>query len=163
MRVLVIEDEEKLAGIISRGLRAEGFAVDIANDGERGLQLATSHSYDLIILDIMLPKRTGTEVLSSIREKNNHVPIMMLTARDTVDHKVKHLDMGADDYLTKPLCLFRINRACAGIIAPCTGAACRYPYYCRSGNRPSGKASKACWQARRVKRQGIRINGISGA
>jgi two-component system copper resistance phosphate regulon response regulator CusR len=102
MRILVIEDEEKLAGIISRGLKAEGFAVDTAGDGERGLQRATEHSYDVIILDIMLPKLTGTEVLASIRGKNNHVPIIMLTARDTVGDKVKHIDMGADDYLTKP-------------------------------------------------------------
>ena len=102
MRALVIEDEEKLAGIISRGLKAEGFAVDTAGDGARGLQSATEHNYDVIILDIMLPKLMGTEVLSSIREKNNHVPIIMLTARDTVGDKVKHIDMGADDYLTKP-------------------------------------------------------------
>lgn len=102
MRALVIEDEEKLAGIIARGLKAEGFGVDIAGDGEQGLQRATEHSYDVIVLDIMLPRLTGTEVLASIREKNNHVPIIMLTARDTVGDKVKHIDMGADDYLTKP-------------------------------------------------------------
>jgi two-component system copper resistance phosphate regulon response regulator CusR len=102
MRILVIEDEEKLAGIISRGFKAEGFAVDIAGDGSRGLQMASGHNYDVIILDIMLPKLTGTEVLSLIREKNNQVPIIMLTARDTVGDKVKHIDMGADDYLTKP-------------------------------------------------------------
>jgi two-component system copper resistance phosphate regulon response regulator CusR len=102
MRALIIEDEEKLAGILSRGLKAEGFAVDIAGDGERGLQMTAAHSYDVIILDIMLPRLTGTQVLAAIREKNNHVPILMLTARDTVGDKVKHIGMGADDYLTKP-------------------------------------------------------------
>ena len=102
MRILVVEDEEKLANILSRGLKAEGFAVDIAKDGEQGLQQAIEHSYDIIVLDIMLPRLSGTEVLHAVRQRNNHVPIIMLTARDTVGDKVKHIDMGADDYLTKP-------------------------------------------------------------
>lgn len=102
MRVLVVEDEDKLANIIARGLKAEGFAVDIAGDGELGLQQALDHNYDVIILDIMLPRLSGTEVLRAVRQKNSHVPIIMLTARDTVGDKVKHIDMGADDYLTKP-------------------------------------------------------------
>jgi heavy metal response regulator len=102
MRVLVVEDEEKLAGIVARGLKAEGFAVDIAADGRRGLEMATSYAYDMIILDIMLPKLSGTAVLDSIRQKNRNVPILMLTAKDAVGDKVRHLDAGADDYLTKP-------------------------------------------------------------
>jgi DNA-binding response OmpR family regulator len=102
MRVLVVEDEEKLANILSRGLKAEGFVVDIAEDGAEGLLMATNHHYDLIVLDIMLPKLPGTEMLSQLRSKNNHVPIIMLTARTSVDDKVKHIHMGADDYLTKP-------------------------------------------------------------
>jgi len=102
MRVLVVEDEEKLAGIIARSLKAEGFAVDIAADGARGLEMATAYAYDAIILDIMLPKLSGTAVLDGIRQKNKHVPIIMLTAKDAVGDKVKHMDAGADDYLTKP-------------------------------------------------------------
>lgn len=102
MRILVAEDEEKLAGIIARSLKAEGFAVDIAGDGERGLEFASSYAYDAIVLDIMLPKLSGTAVLDSIRQRNRQVPILMLTAKDTVADKVKHLNAGADDYLTKP-------------------------------------------------------------
>jgi DNA-binding response OmpR family regulator len=102
MRVLIVEDEEKLSGIVARGLKGEGFAVDIASDGEKGLELATSYAYDAIVLDIMLPKLSGTAVLEGIRQKNHHVPIIMLTAKDAVGDKVKHIDAGADDYLTKP-------------------------------------------------------------
>jgi DNA-binding response OmpR family regulator len=102
MRILLVEDEEKLSGIIANSLRAEGFAVDIAKDGELGLEMATFFSYDAIILDIMMPKLDGTAVLGEIRKKNKNVPIIMLTAKDSVADKVKHMDAGADDYLTKP-------------------------------------------------------------
>jgi len=102
MRVLIVEDEKKLVDIIARSLKAEGFAVDVAGDGAQGLELATSYAYDAVILDIMLPKLSGTEVLEAIRQKNRQVPILMLTAKDAVADKVKHLSAGADDYLTKP-------------------------------------------------------------
>jgi len=102
MRVLVIEDEERLAAIIARSLKDEGFAADTAFNGERGLELALAHPYDAIILDIMLPGCSGTQVLHSIRANNKKVPIIMLTARDAVSDKVAHMDAGADDYLTKP-------------------------------------------------------------
>lgn len=102
MRVLLVEDEDKLAGIIARTLKSEGFAVDSAADGERGLEMAGSYAYDAIILDIMLPKLSGSAVLDGIRKKNRSVPILMLTARDAVSDKVRHMDAGADDYLAKP-------------------------------------------------------------
>lgn len=102
MRILVIEDEEKLAEIVARALKDEGFSVDSAADGAHGLEMALAHSYDAIILDITLPKRSGTEVLHAIRAKNVSVPIIMLTARDAIGDKVAHMDAGADDYLTKP-------------------------------------------------------------
>jgi two-component system copper resistance phosphate regulon response regulator CusR len=102
MRVLVVEDEEKLASIVARSLRDEGFAVDIALTGERGLELASTHMYDAIVLDIMLPGCSGTEVLQAVRATNKQVPIIMLTARDAVADKVAHIEAGADDYLTKP-------------------------------------------------------------
>lgn len=102
MRVLIIEDEKKLAEIVARGLKAEGFAVDTANDGTQGLELASSYAYDAIILDIMLPELSGTQVLGRIRQQNRQVPILMLTARDSIADKVTHLSAGADDYLTKP-------------------------------------------------------------
>jgi DNA-binding response OmpR family regulator len=102
MRALIVEDEMKLADIIARGLKAESFAVDVASDGGQGLELASSYAYDVIILDIMLPVLSGTQLLEHIREKNRQVPILMLTAKDSVADKVKHMEAGADDYLTKP-------------------------------------------------------------
>jgi two-component system copper resistance phosphate regulon response regulator CusR len=102
MRLLLVEDEEKLVQIISRGLKAEGFAVDIAVDGAQGLEFATTFTYDIIILDIALPGLSGTELLTNIRRRNRAVPILMLTAKDSVTDKVRHIEAGADDYLTKP-------------------------------------------------------------
>ena len=102
MRILIVEDEEKLADIIARSLKEEGFSVDIAHDGACGIELALGHAYDAIILDIMLPKRSGTEVLHTVRGKNSQVPIIMLTACDAVGDKISHIGAGADDYLTKP-------------------------------------------------------------
>ncbi len=102
MRVLLIEDEQKLSEIVARVFRSEGFVTDVASDGAQGLELAISRVYDVIVLDIMLPKLSGTEVLEGIRRNNRRVPIMMLTAKDSLGDKIKHLDSGADDYLTKP-------------------------------------------------------------
>jgi heavy metal response regulator len=102
MRVLIVEDEEKVSRFIVRGLTAESFAVDSAADGRSGLELATTYNYDLIILDLMLPVLSGTEVLRRIRRADQRVPILMLTAKDAVSDKVEHLEAGADDYLTKP-------------------------------------------------------------
>lgn len=102
MRILLVEDEEKVSRFVVRGLTAESFAVDEAADGLAGLELATSYDYDLIVLDLMLPGLSGTELLRRIRLSNHRVPILMLTARDAVADKVEHLEAGADDYLTKP-------------------------------------------------------------
>ena len=102
MRILLVEDEEKVSRFIVRGLTAQSFAVDTAPDGRSGLELATTYNYDLIILDLMLPGLNGTEVLRRIRRADHRVPILMLTARDAVADKVEHLEAGADDYLTKP-------------------------------------------------------------
>lgn len=102
MRILLVEDEEKVSRFIVRGLTAESFAVDTALDGRSGLELATTYNYDLIVLDLMLPGLNGTEVLRRIRRADHRVPILMLTARDAVADKVEHLEAGADDYLTKP-------------------------------------------------------------
>ncbi len=102
MRILFVEDEEKVSRFVVRGLTAESFAVDAAADGLTGLELATSYDYDLIVLDLMLPGLNGTELLRRIRHTDQRVPILMLTARDAVADKVQHLEAGADDYLTKP-------------------------------------------------------------
>jgi len=102
MRILVVEDEKKVAGFIQRGLEAEHYAVDVAHDGEAGLSLLGNGGYDLVILDIMLPRRDGFAVLREIRARRLELPVLLLTARDAVSDKVTGLDLGADDYLTKP-------------------------------------------------------------
>lgn len=102
MRILVIEDEKKVASFIKRGLEEAGYSVDIAADGEEGLYLAEIDDYDLIILDLILPRKSGLEVCKELREQRISIPILILSARDSVEDKVTGLDMGADDYLTKP-------------------------------------------------------------
>jgi heavy metal response regulator len=102
MRVLVIEDEKKVADFISNGLAEEGYAVDVAHDGDQGYFLATTNEYDAILLDIMLPKMDGFTLCTKLRSEDNHIPILMLTAKDAIKDKVRGLDTGADDYLTKP-------------------------------------------------------------
>ena len=102
MRILVIEDERQLADIIKRGLEEQWFAVDTSYDGEEGEYLAGNFPYDLIILDIILPKKDGVEVCKALRQKKLTTPIMMLTCKGSVGDKVKGLDSGADDYLVKP-------------------------------------------------------------
>jgi two-component system copper resistance phosphate regulon response regulator CusR len=102
MRILLVEDEPKVAGFVERGLVAERYAVDVAADGREGWELAEAYPYDLIILDLMLPGLEGGDILKRIRKKNTCVPVLVLTARDAVDEKVRLFEIGADDYLTKP-------------------------------------------------------------
>jgi len=102
MRILVIEDERKIASFIKRGLREEGYIVDIALDGDEGYRLTAENEYALIILDIMLPKKDGITLCRQLRQDGIESPVLMLTAKDSVQDKVKGLDSGADDYLTKP-------------------------------------------------------------
>jgi two-component system copper resistance phosphate regulon response regulator CusR len=102
MRLLLIEDEEKVARFIVRGLMAERFAVDVAGAGDSGVEMAQAYNYDLIILDLMMPGLSGTEALRRIRARDSNVPVLVLTARDALEDKVRHFEIGADDYLTKP-------------------------------------------------------------
>src|SRR6201992_4445554 len=102
MRILLAEDDKKVADMILRGLKAERYAVDVCHDGQSAWESAEAYNYDLIILDLMLPGLSGTEVLGKVRRKNQEVPILILTARDAMDDKVKNFEAGADDYLTKP-------------------------------------------------------------
>jgi two-component system copper resistance phosphate regulon response regulator CusR len=102
MRILLVEDEKKVADFVERGLKAERFAVDVCLDGRAGWEMASAYDYDIIILDLMLPGMSGTEILDRVRRKNQQVPILILTARDSMDDKVKNFELGADDYLTKP-------------------------------------------------------------
>lgn len=102
MHILLVEDEKKVASFIQRGLEAEHYTVDVAHDGEIGLIRVFDGDYDLLILDVMLPKRDGLSVLHEVRRHKLNIPVLLLTARDTVADKVAGLDHGADDYLTKP-------------------------------------------------------------
>jgi len=102
MRILLIEDYEPLRRSVAKGLREEGFAVDTASDGDEGLWYAESHSYDVIVLDLMLPRRDGLSLLKELRRKGGRDPVLVVTAKDTVEDRVHGLDLGADDYLVKP-------------------------------------------------------------
>jgi len=114
MTILVVEDEKKLAEIIRKTLVGERYSVDLAYDGATGLKKAIENQYGLIILDIMLPKKDGLEVCRELRARHVHTPIIMLTARAAIEDKVKGLDIGADDYVTKP---FGLDELCARIRA----------------------------------------------
>jgi two-component system, OmpR family, copper resistance phosphate regulon response regulator CusR len=102
MRILIVEDEEKMAKALRTGLEADQFSVSVAHTGEDGFFRASTETYDLVILDLMLPGRDGMEVLSALRQKNMSVPILILTSKDTVKDRVRGLDAGADDYMVKP-------------------------------------------------------------
>jgi DNA-binding response OmpR family regulator len=114
MRILVVDDDRRLSAVIKRGLLEEAYAVDLAYDGEDGEYMAEVNPYDLIILDIMLPNKDGIEVCRELRAKKVNTPILMLTAKDTVEDRVKGLDVGADDYLVKP---FAFNELSARVRA----------------------------------------------
>jgi DNA-binding response OmpR family regulator len=105
MRVLVIEDETKVGSFIKRALEEESYAVDLCEDGAQGLDMALSGSYDLIMIDLMLPSLPGLEVLIRLRKEKIQTPVLILTAQSKVDQRVKGLDAGADDYLTKPFAI----------------------------------------------------------
>jgi DNA-binding response OmpR family regulator len=105
MRVLVVEDETKVGSFIKRALEEESYAVDLCEDGAQGLDHALSGSYDVIVIDLMLPGLPGLEILRRIRKEKIHTPVLILTAQSKVDQKVKGLDAGADDYLTKPFAI----------------------------------------------------------
>src|SRR6185295_6151286 len=102
MRILLVEDEPRMANVIAKGLREQSYAVDVAQDGDAGLYQAAINDYDLIILDVLLPQRDGYEVCRELRKRGNTTPVLMLTARAAIDDRLTGFDAGADDYLTKP-------------------------------------------------------------
>lgn len=116
MRILVVEDEKKVSTFIQRGLEEEGFSVDVAFDGEEGVKKAEAETFDLILMDIMLPKMDGLAAVKYLREKDIKTPILCLTARDSVDDKVTGLDIGADDYLAKPFAFVELVARCRALI-----------------------------------------------
>jgi two-component system copper resistance phosphate regulon response regulator CusR len=102
MKILIVEDEQKTGDYLKQGLSEAGFVADLARDGADGLHLALTDDYDLVVLDVMLPRLDGWQVLREIRQKGKHLPVLFLTARDQVEDRVKGLEFGADDYLVKP-------------------------------------------------------------
>jgi len=105
MRVLVIEDETKVGCFIKRALEEESYAVDLCEDGAKGLEMALGTNYDLLVVDVMLPSMSGLDVLKNIRRERIHTPVLILSAQSQIDQRVKGLDAGADDYLTKPFAI----------------------------------------------------------
>jgi DNA-binding response OmpR family regulator len=114
MRILVVEDERKIAKFVQRGLKEYGFVVDVVSDGDEALEIILNHSFDAVVLDIMLPGRDGLSILRTLRERRNHVPVLILTARGETSEKVEGLNLGADDYLAKP---FSIDELAARVRA----------------------------------------------
>jgi two-component system, OmpR family, copper resistance phosphate regulon response regulator CusR len=124
MRVLIIEDEKKTGQYLKKGLTENGFIVDIAGNGEDGLHLATTAEYSFIILDVMLPDRDGWSIITELRRTGKQTPVIFLTARDSIDDRVKGLELGADDYLVKP---FAFSELLARIKTILRRGPARYP------------------------------------
>ena len=148
MKLLLIEDEIKTAAYVSKGLREHGFVVDCVYRGDDGLHLAMEQVYDLVLLDVMLPGRSGWEVIAGLRQVKKHVPILFLTARDAVEDKVRGLELGADDYLVKPFAFSELLARIQSILR-------------RSGAREADTLSIADleidWLRQYVRRAGVKI------
>jgi len=123
MRILIVEDDKKIASFIEKGLKAAGFAVDHAADGEEGLDLALTEPYDAAIVDLMLPKRDGLSVIETLRRENINTPVIILSAKGSIDDRVKGLQIGSDDYLTKPFAFSELLARVQALIRRSTGAA----------------------------------------
>ena len=122
MKVLIIEDEKKIASLIRKGLEAQGFVVDVCLQGDDGYALATSRPYDALILDIMLPGRDGLSILRNIRERKIPLPVILLTARAELNERLEGLNLGADDYLTKPFFVEELIARLHAVTRRATGA-----------------------------------------
>ncbi len=143
MRVLVVEDEKKVAAAVKRGLEAEGYAVDVALDGVDGLWMATEHQYDAIVLDIMLPGRNGYQVCEALREAGDWTPVLMLTAKEGELDEAEALDTGADDYLTKPFSFVVLAAHVRALVRRTTHLA---PSLVEAGDLRLDPARHRCWR-----------------
>ncbi len=143
VRVLVVEDEPKMAGLLRRGLIEDGYAVDVAPDGPSGYHAATVYDYDAIVLDVMLPGMSGFEICRKWRSRQNWVPVLMLTARGAVADRVAGLDGGADDYLTKP---FHLDELFARLRSLIRRGPTPRPTVLTAGALRADPASRRCWR-----------------
>ncbi len=121
MRILLVEDDVKIASFIVKGLKAAGYAVDHALDGEKGLDLALTEPYDAAIIDLMLPKRDGLSLIETIRKEKNRTPVIILSAKGSIDDRVKGLQTGGDDYLTKPFAFSELLARVQALIRRASG------------------------------------------
>jgi heavy metal response regulator len=144
MRILLVEDDMNLAQFIRKGLKEEQYAVDVAADGQEGLELALRNPYDLLILDIMLPKLDGLTLCRRLRAEGNRAPVVLLTARNTVQDKVSGLDTGADDYLTKP---FAFAELLARVRALLRRGGPQQPTRLKAADLELDPASRRAWRA----------------
>jgi len=145
VRVLVVEDEHKVAAAVKRGLEAEGYAVDVALDGVDGLWMATEHDYDAIVLDILLPGKNGFDVCAALRQAGNWTPVLMLTAKDGELDEAEALDTGADDYLTKPFSFVVLVARVRALLRRVTRSA---PAPVDVGDLRLDPAGHRCWRNR---------------
>jgi two-component system, OmpR family, response regulator len=143
MRVLVVEDEPKMAGLLRRCLVEEGYAVDVATDAVIGLDAASGRGYDAIVLDVMLPGMTGFDACGRLRRREVWTPVLMLTARDAIPDRIRGLDAGADDYLTKP---FHIGELFARLRALIRRGPIERPTVLTAGDLRVDPASRRCWR-----------------
>jgi len=144
VRVLVVEDEPKMAGLLRRGLAEEGYAVEVATDGLDGLKAAADRDYDAVVLDVMLPKLSGFEICRRLRQSEVWVPVLMLSARDAVDDRIRGLDGGADDYLTRP---FHLEELFARLRALTRRGQVARPTVLSAGDLRMDPASRRCWRS----------------
>ncbi len=140
MRILVAEDDSPLAAFLRKGLEAEHYAVDVVADGEQAQFMAEEYDFDLLILDLNLPQLDGLEVLKNLRGKKPGLPVLVLTARSRVEDRVKGLDLGADDYLTKPFSFTELSARVRALMRR-GGAGGRFHFPCRGPGDEPGRAN----------------------
>jgi two-component system, OmpR family, response regulator len=130
MKILVVEDDRKISTFVSKGLKEQGYVVDVCNDGDEGLNLAMGESYDVILLDIMLPGRDGLSILRALRAEKNTVPVILITARSGLNERVEGLNLGADDYLPKPFYMEELIARIVAVSRRTSGEQLSIVHYC---------------------------------